>query len=77
METVLVVNAGSSSVKFQVFGIEQNSNLKRQIKGQVDGIGSRPRLRVTGIDGAVLVDCSYENEPSPTSPQRWRRRAGG
>ncbi len=65
MDTVLVVNAGSSSVKFQVFGIEQNSNLKRQIKGQVDGIGSRPRLRVTGIDGAVLVDRSYEHEAVP------------
>jgi acetate kinase len=45
MDTILVVNAGSSSVKFQISGIEQDGNLKRQIKAQVDGVGSRPRLR--------------------------------
>jgi acetate kinase len=62
MDTILVANAGSSSVKFQVFGIGQDGSLKRQIKGQMDGVGSRPRLRATGADGAVLIDRSYENE---------------
>jgi acetate kinase len=62
MDTILVANAGSSSVKFQVFGIGQDGSLERQIKGQMDGIGSRPRLRATGADGAVLIDRSYENE---------------
>jgi acetate kinase len=61
MDTILVANAGSSSVKFQVFGIEQDGGLRRQIKGQMDGIGSRPRLRVTAADGAVLVDRTYES----------------
>jgi acetate kinase len=62
MDTILVANAGSSSVKFQVFGIGQDGSLERQIKGQMDGVGSRPRLRATGADGAVLIDRSYENE---------------
>ena len=62
MDTILVANAGSSSVKFQVFGIGQDGSLKRQIKGQIDGVGSRPRLRATGADGSVLIDRSYENE---------------
>lgn len=62
MDTILVANAGSSSVKFQVFGIGQDGSLKRQIKGQMDGVGSRPRLRATGADGSVLIDRSYENE---------------
>ena len=61
MDTILVANAGSSSVKFQVFGIEQDGSLKRQIKGLMDGVGSRPRLRVTAADGAVLVDRTYES----------------
>jgi acetate kinase len=65
MDMVLVTNAGSSSVKFQVFGIEANGALKRQIKGQMDGVGSRPRLRVTAADGAVLVDRTYENKTVP------------
>ena len=65
MDTILVANAGSSSVKFQVFGTEQDGSLKRQIKGLMDGVGSRPRLRVTAVDGAVLVDRRYENEAVP------------
>ena len=62
MDTILVANAGSSSVKFQIFGIEQDGSLKRQIKGQMDGVGSRPRLRVTAVDGSVLIDRTYESE---------------
>jgi acetate kinase len=65
MDTILVANAGSSSVKFQIFGIEADGSLKRQIKGQMDGVGSRPRLRVTAVDGAVLVDRTYESEAVP------------
>ena len=62
MDTVLVANAGSSSVKFQVFGIESGGGLSRQIKGQVDGIGSRPRLRASGADGASLVERTYSKD---------------
>lgn len=65
MDTILVANAGSSSVKFQVFGIERDGGLKRQIKGQMDGVGSRPRLRVAAADKAVLVDRSYESGTVP------------
>ena len=56
MATILVVNAGSSSLKFQVFGIEPGQSLKRLIKGQVDGIGNHPRLRAGSSDGASVVD---------------------
>jgi acetate kinase len=62
MDTILVVNAGSSSVKFQVFELKQESDLKRQLKGQIDGVGSRPRLRASAADGKVLVDRTYEND---------------
>lgn len=65
MDTILVANAGSSSVKIQIFGIEADGSLTRQIKGQMDGIGSRPRLRVAAVDGAVLVDRTYEHETVP------------
>jgi acetate kinase len=58
MDTILVVNAGSSSVKFQVFATA-GTKLDRLIKGQMDGIGTRPRLRAKDADGAVLVDRSY------------------
>jgi acetate kinase len=59
MDTILVVNAGSSSVKFQVFAVESGA-LKRRIKGQMDGVGTRPRLRASGADGATIVDRDYD-----------------
>ena len=62
MDTILVVNAGSSSVKFQVFTVEGEGGLRRQIKGQMDGIGSRPRLRASGPTGDPLADRAYPIE---------------
>lgn len=62
MDTILVVNAGSSSVKFQVFAVDDKSDLRRHIRGQVDGIGSRPRMRAVDGNGAVLVDRKYETD---------------
>jgi acetate kinase len=62
MDTILVVNAGSSSVKFQVFESKGKGGLSRLIKGQIDGIGTRPRLRAAAADGAVLIDQAYASE---------------
>ena len=62
MDTILVVNAGSSSVKFQVFAVDANGRLERQLKGQMDGIGSRPRLRATGAKGDTVAERAYPIE---------------
>jgi len=62
MDTILVVNAGSSSVKFQIFSVEGEGNLQRRIKGQIDGIGSRPRLRANGQNGDPMADRAYPIE---------------
>ncbi len=59
MDSILVVNAGSSSVKFQVFETDGKSSLKRLIKGQMEGIGTRPRLRAQTADNASLIDQVY------------------
>ena len=60
MDTILVVNAGSSSVKFQLFGIEGAGTLQRMIKGQIDGIGTRPRLAAFASDKSPLIDQTYQ-----------------
>jgi acetate kinase len=65
MDTILVVNAGSSSVKFQIFSVEGDGRLRRQIKGQMDGIGSRPRLKASGAAGDPLADRAYPIEAVP------------
>ena len=68
MDTILVVNAGSSSVKFQIFSVEGEGKLRRLIKGQMDGIGSRPRLRASGADSDPLADRAYPIESVPDVP---------
>jgi acetate kinase len=59
MDAILVVNAGSSSLKFQVFG-QAGGGLARRVRGQMDGIGVRPRLRAADGDVSVLIDRNYE-----------------
>jgi acetate kinase len=62
VDPILVVNAGSSSVKFQLFASERAGTLNALLKGQIDGIGSRPRLRAQTVDQRQLVDQSYAPE---------------
>jgi acetate kinase len=68
MDAILVINAGSSIVKFQVFAVDSEGRLCRQIKGQVDGIGSRPRLRATDATGDPLANRAYPIESVPDLP---------
>jgi acetate kinase len=68
MDTILVVNAGSSSVKFQVFALDRDGRLRREIKGQIDGIGSRPRLRATAASGDTMADRAFPIESVPDVP---------
>jgi acetate kinase len=59
-DTILVVNAGSSSLKFAVF--ENGSGpdgLTLQIKGQIAGIGTHPRLRARDTKAPGPVDLEY------------------
>jgi acetate kinase len=58
-DTILVLNAGSSSIKFQLFGIGARGRLDRLLKGQVDGIGTRPRLQVKESVGERVGDETW------------------
>lgn len=58
-DTILVINAGSSSIKFQLFAIKPGDQLERRLRGQIDGIGTRPRLRATDTKGECVVDQSW------------------
>jgi acetate kinase len=58
-ETILVVNAGSSSIKFQLFAAGADDALERRMKGQMEGIGTRPRLLARDAKGDVLVDETW------------------
>ena len=58
--TLLVVNAGSSSIKFQLFALGDGDRLELAFRGQLDGIGTRPRLLAKDAAGATLIDQAYE-----------------
>jgi acetate kinase len=72
MDTILTVNAGSSSVKFQVFAVDGEGGLLRLIKGQIDGVGSRPRLRASGATGEKLAERAYPIESVEDVPAALR-----
>lgn len=55
-DMILVVNAGSSSLKFEVFSVGREGALARQVRGRVDGIGAHPRLVAYDPKGATLID---------------------
>jgi acetate kinase len=57
-KALLVINSGSSSVKFAAYDLAPDAALTRIANGRIEGIGSAPRLLVWGPDGAPLEDRS-------------------
>jgi len=55
-DMILVVNAGSSSLKFEVFSVGRKGALDCQVRGRVDGIATHPRLVAYDPKGATLID---------------------
>ena len=65
-EALLVINSGSSSVKFAAYDVAAGSaDLPRIANGRIEGIGSQPRLRVWGQDGAPLEDRAISVPADP------------
>ena len=57
---ILVLNAGSSSLKFSVFERLSDSTLSQKITGQVEGIGTAPHLKVKDNNGQTLIDVNWQ-----------------
>jgi acetate kinase len=55
-EAVLVLNAGSSSIKFSLFTLGDGGQPTAGVRGQVEGIGTAPRFEASDPDGTVLAD---------------------
>lgn len=58
MPAIAVLNAGSSSIKFALFGAE--AALSVLLRGQVEAIGVAPKLRVKGPDGAAMAEQAFK-----------------
>jgi acetate kinase len=55
--TILVINAGSSSIKFAVY----RSDLSPRLRGQIDGIGNRPRLVAKSANNKPLIERNWDS----------------
>ena len=52
----LILNAGSSSVKFCVYARPQANDWHLESRGQIEGIGAWPRIFARDADGRTLID---------------------
>jgi acetate kinase len=59
-EYALVLNAGSSSLKFCVFHRPDKVTWYIASRGQIDGIGTIPRLKAKTDEDALLADQTFD-----------------
>jgi acetate kinase len=64
--TILVVNAGSSSTKFGLYSLGSERRLTRALHGEIEGIGTAPRLWAKGTEGNTLIDRAFMHGASLT-----------
>jgi len=57
---ILVVNAGSSSVKFSAFSPQSGTDPALMFRGQLEGIGTHPRLLARDGTGTALVEQALD-----------------
>lgn len=57
MKAILVLNAGSSSLKFALYPINGELAAMPAISGQIEGIGAKPELKAKGPDGTRIAEA--------------------
>jgi acetate kinase len=60
----LVLNAGSSSLKFCVFRRPEAAKWRLQGRGQIEGIGTSPHLKAKDAEGGTLADQKLDTTVS-------------
>jgi len=75
-EIILVLNAGSSSIKFQLFAVSAEDRLERRIKGQIEGIGTCPRFTAKGTGSEKLADETWPASEVSSVPAALEKLVG-
>jgi acetate kinase len=65
-EAVLVLNAGSSSIKFELFAVQDDAPVSL-FAGQVEGIGAAPHFVARAAGGEPLSERRWEGGGAPAS----------
>ncbi|MAO54347.1 MAG: acetate kinase [Rhodospirillaceae bacterium] len=61
-QTVLVINAGSSSLKFSVHDARDDGQVELSARGRIEGIGGTPHFIVKDIQGNVLAEHHWPKD---------------
>src|SRR4051794_26311521 len=61
---LLVLNAGSSSLKFQVFELREAEDPRRIFRGLFEGLGTVPHLLIRDSAGTVVADEAFGEAPA-------------
>jgi acetate kinase len=62
---ILVLNAGSSSLKFTVFASGEDDRLAARIRGVLEAIDGKARFRATDASGAVIGEHAWNEDAPP------------
>lgn len=66
---IMVLNAGSSSLKFSIFEIVENQHLRPAASGLVEGIGTNPHFKACDHAGATVADTDLKSTNEPFTHQ--------
>lgn len=64
--TILCLNAGSSSLKFALFGAGENGEPAPVAQGKIEGIGIEPHLIAKDADGKVVAERRWAGQDQAT-----------
>ena len=70
IDVILVVNSGSSSLKFGVYNVAENES-KPLVRGKVAGIGRQPILSAHDADGMAIEATGALEQMPPDSNHEW------
>lgn len=62
-DAILVLNAGSSSLKFMLFVVEGDGGLRQRLSGNAEELTGAARFRAAGPDGASLGEHVWDAPP--------------
>ena len=65
---VIVLNAGSSSLKFSIYRRPESEAWRLESRGQIEGIGTSPRFSAKDGSGTRLVDNELDKEKVGVMP---------
>ncbi len=58
-EAIIVLNAGSSSLKFSMY-VARANELSLVVRGQIEGLGTSPRFKAKDSEGLLLADSKVQ-----------------